>query len=198
MITSVLSGCVWVILIIIVGGVLPSKKVLNSQRPRPAKPLGPRALRIPPSIPDLQNYSGVSNSFSSSPSPRNSPSTLFFLLLFCWSNHHYVWTHQKQEGRLSSRPVSTTMRFSSLPPPRGLTDRFVSSTVRLKTHPQTTPLSLLMPNSLVSLASKKVTKKNKTKILFPFEVLLYVLFPHPRFSPISPHFFFYSSLTKSL
>lgn len=83
-------------------------------------------------------------------------------------------------------------------PPRGLTDRFVSSTVRLKTHPQTTPLSLLMPNSLVSLASKKVTKKNKTKILFPFEVLLYVLFPHPRFSPISPHFFFYSSLTKSL
>lgn len=117
MITSVLSGCVWVILIIIVGGVLPSKKVLNSQRPRPAKPLGPRALRIPPSIPDLQNYSGVSNSFSSSPSPRNSPSTLFFLLLFCWSNHHYVWTHQKQEGRLSSRPVSTTMRFSSLPPP---------------------------------------------------------------------------------
>lgn len=71
--------------LLLLGACWPSKKVLNSQRLRPAKPLGPRALRIPPSIPDLQNYSGVSNSFSSSPSPLNSPSTpsysSYFLLV---------------------------------------------------------------------------------------------------------------------
>lgn len=104
-------------LIIIVGSVLPFKKVLNSQRSRPAKPLGPRALRIPPSIPDsktTQAYQILSHHLLLlATAPRLHP----FLLFFCWSNHRYVRTHQKQEGRLSSRPVSTAMRFSSIPLP---------------------------------------------------------------------------------
>lgn len=133
----------------------------SQQRPRPAKPLGPRALRIPPSIPDLQNYSGVSNSFSSSPSPRNSLSTPSFSASFLLVQPSLCLNPSETRRQTFQSPRKYCYALFFIFSPRHLTDRLVSSTVRLKTHPQTTPLSLLMPNSLESLASKKVRKKEE-------------------------------------
>lgn len=122
---SLLRG-VWVYTpywgIIIVGSVLPSKKVLNSQRPRPAKPLGPRALRIPPSIPDLQNYSGVSNSFSSSPS-RNSPSTPSFSASFLLAHPSLCLnpSETRRQTFQSPRKYCYALLFNSPPPDTWLT-----------------------------------------------------------------------------
>lgn len=171
--------------LLLLGACWPSKKVLNSQRLRPAKPLGPRALRIPPSIPDLQNYSGVSNSFSSSPSPLNSPSTpsysSYFLLVqpsLCLNP-----SETRRQTFQSPRKYCYALLFSFFFP--RLTDRLVSSTVRLKTHPQTTPLSLLMPNSLESLASKKVKH-------FYLEAFTLRPLSSSAIPPSPPRFFFHS------
>lgn len=140
---------------------MPSKKVLNSQRPRPAKPLGPRALKDPTKYSRPPKLLRRIKFFSSSPSPRNSPSTPSFSASFLLVHPPLCLNPSETRRQTFQSPRKYCYALLFIFSPRHLTDRLVSSTVRLKTHLQTTPLSLLMPNSLESLASKKVRKKEE-------------------------------------
>lgn len=192
---SLLRG-VWVYTpywgIIIVGSVLPSKKVLNSQRPRPAKPLGPRALRIPPSIPDLQNYSGVSNSFSSSPS-RNSPSTPSFSASFLLAHPSLCLNPSETRRQTFQSPRKYCYALLSLSlffffTPVDWPSCLINST------PQNTPANNAPISSHAQQPGVASIKEGK-----PFFILRLLLpLSSSAIPPGSPPRFFLSFLTKSL
>lgn len=176
----------------IVGSAVPAKKVLNSQRPRPAKPLGPRALRIPPSQysrpPKLRRrIKFFLTLLTSLFLPRSTRSTPSSLPHFSSSNYRHVWTHQKQKGGLSGCPVSAAVCFSfrilSISKVLLIIDHLLSITGHPKTHPLTTPPSPPMPKSLEFPASKKVLYIPPMKLspchLSPLPAFVFFFCPSP-------------------